>query len=283
MPGPIIRDTTPEWLKPENASVLDSPLVKAVRALATVTGMNDPAQGVFGAMNPMPMIGLVPRQPVSGLVKNLASGSEMPESVRKAVVHLAERYPRLMSHVAYVDSRAALNEGERIAQHEAGAGPVTKGRYRSSPGSNNARSGARPRGRIGDVQVDSRVIGSDSDALNTVAHEVTHAAQDLRQTDRSWRNLDPAWYEEYARTNMRAGYQKNPYEVAARSVGGKQAKEAVFLRPIRTALESGMTPEQVKNHMFDSYGTALYIGDVDGKGVDRLIRVAQTMMQRAKE
>lgn len=116
-----------------------------------------------------------------------------------------------------------------------------------------------------------------------MAHEATHAAQDLRQTDRAWRNLDPTFQEDYAATNMRAGYQKNPYEVAARTVGEKQAKEAVFLRQIRSALENGMTPEQVKNHMFDNYGHALYLGDVNGDGVKRLIRVAQTMMQRAKE
>ena len=50
MPGPIIADPTPAWLKPQNASVLDSPITKALRTLAGLIGANDPQSQVMGVM-----------------------------------------------------------------------------------------------------------------------------------------------------------------------------------------------------------------------------------------
>lgn len=50
---PRIQDPTPAWLKPENASVLDSPLTKALRILAGLIGADDPQSQVLGLMNPL--------------------------------------------------------------------------------------------------------------------------------------------------------------------------------------------------------------------------------------
>ncbi len=50
---PRIGDPTPAWLKPENASVLDSPMTKALRKLATLIGANDPQSQVLALMNPL--------------------------------------------------------------------------------------------------------------------------------------------------------------------------------------------------------------------------------------
>jgi len=53
MPGPVIRDPIPAWLKPENASVFDSALQKAIRQIASIIGANDAQQQVLGMMAPM--------------------------------------------------------------------------------------------------------------------------------------------------------------------------------------------------------------------------------------
>lgn len=50
---PRIQDPTPAWLKPENASVLDSPVTKALRILAGLIGADDPQSQVLGLMAPL--------------------------------------------------------------------------------------------------------------------------------------------------------------------------------------------------------------------------------------
>ncbi len=50
MPGPLIADPTPDWLKPENASVTDSALTKAMRMMAHVIGADNPSAQVFNWM-----------------------------------------------------------------------------------------------------------------------------------------------------------------------------------------------------------------------------------------
>lgn len=49
-----IKDIRPDWVKPENASVLDSPVTKAIRILAgLIPGVNHPQDAVMGMMAPM--------------------------------------------------------------------------------------------------------------------------------------------------------------------------------------------------------------------------------------
>lgn len=45
-----IADPTPAWLKPENASVLDSPWTRTLRFLGHVIGADDPQAQAFGLM-----------------------------------------------------------------------------------------------------------------------------------------------------------------------------------------------------------------------------------------
>ncbi len=53
MPGPLISERRPNWQRPETASVMDSPMVKALRILAKVGGI-DSMEGQVGAlMSPM--------------------------------------------------------------------------------------------------------------------------------------------------------------------------------------------------------------------------------------
>jgi hypothetical protein len=48
-----IRNITPEWLKPENASVLDSPMQRIARKIGGLIGAGDPQSQVLGLMAPM--------------------------------------------------------------------------------------------------------------------------------------------------------------------------------------------------------------------------------------
>lgn len=54
MPGPTIGNPTPDWLKPENASVFDPWYVRAARTLAGLGGLTDPNAAVFGMAAPEP-------------------------------------------------------------------------------------------------------------------------------------------------------------------------------------------------------------------------------------
>lgn len=53
MPGPIIRNPTPEWMKAKNASVLDPAYKKIARTLAQLVGLDDPQSQVLGMMTPL--------------------------------------------------------------------------------------------------------------------------------------------------------------------------------------------------------------------------------------
>jgi hypothetical protein len=48
MPKMVIRDPTPSWLKPESASVTDSKMTKALRALGHLIGADDPVSQIMG-------------------------------------------------------------------------------------------------------------------------------------------------------------------------------------------------------------------------------------------
>lgn len=50
MPGPVMRDPTPEWLKPSSASVTDSALTKALRMIGSIIGADSPTAQVMGLM-----------------------------------------------------------------------------------------------------------------------------------------------------------------------------------------------------------------------------------------
>tara|TARA_R110000868_G_scaffold27580_1_gene104432 strand:+ start:327 stop:1433 length:1107 start_codon:yes stop_codon:yes gene_type:complete len=53
MPGPIIQDPTPEWMKAKNASVLDPTYKKVGRSIAHVLGLDDPQSQVLAMATPL--------------------------------------------------------------------------------------------------------------------------------------------------------------------------------------------------------------------------------------
>lgn len=75
MPGPIIKDPTPEWLKAKNASVLDPTYKKIARTLADILGITDPQSQVVGMMTPLVPEGQAmvskPLQKAAGTLRDL--------------------------------------------------------------------------------------------------------------------------------------------------------------------------------------------------------------------
>src|SRR5262245_2375357 len=58
MPGAFISDPTPAWLKPENASVLDSPLVKMIRSLVNAAPTINPLRTLVDPQAQVMALGL---------------------------------------------------------------------------------------------------------------------------------------------------------------------------------------------------------------------------------
>src|SRR5688572_28410905 len=71
MSGPVIRNPTPAWMRPENASVLDSPIEKAIKMLAGLIGADDPSGQVMGIAAPVEVPGAV--SPLSRAVEAIAN------------------------------------------------------------------------------------------------------------------------------------------------------------------------------------------------------------------
>lgn len=89
MAGPVMRDPTPVWLKAENASVLDSPMEKALRALAGLIGADDPTSQVAALAAPT----LVPKATLDMLraaIGNTA-GAEMSDDVVRLAMSRRQR------------------------------------------------------------------------------------------------------------------------------------------------------------------------------------------------
>ena len=281
MPGPIIRDTTPYWLKPENASVLDSPLVKAVRALATITGMNDPQQAVFGAMNPTPVaIGLVPRQPVANLLERFAD-PRTPSAMNQAIAHLAERFPRVMSHVSHVlpadlsRAKAVIQGGEELGARLGDMTPVNTAERAAAIRAGLESQNARP---MAFIRMDPSVAGKYThDYVNTLAHEATHVGQAIRQTDRALRSGEDTVGQKYLSLLKEFGYERHPMEVTARAAGDRKLNDFGAINVARTMLKSGQPDDVISKRL-----EQVIVGSTDASR-KRAIRIAKTMAQRAAE
>jgi hypothetical protein len=57
MSGPAKPNPVPVWMRPENASVLDSPMEKAIKLIASMIGADDPQGQVMALMNPTELVG----------------------------------------------------------------------------------------------------------------------------------------------------------------------------------------------------------------------------------
>jgi hypothetical protein len=209
MPGPIIADQRPDWLKPENASVFDSGLTRAMRAIADAFGVNDPASQMMGVASPL--MTLAPRQEAAALVEKFAPVENVTPAFREAIEYLARRFPRLMSHVDTVVPSPLARGGEvqTIARME----PEFPARMPRM-----ARDLKRP---VASIRYDPAAIQGQE--LDTLAHELTHVAQTVRQTDLAGRiPTEPTFHELYGRMKQAQGYTNHPMEIAARRNGANE-------------------------------------------------------------
>jgi len=80
VPGPIIQDPTPSWLKPQNASVFDAPVKKAIRSIVNANPVPDAMREWVPNPNPLAMIA----DPLSQLLA-LMGGMETPKGKKPPV------------------------------------------------------------------------------------------------------------------------------------------------------------------------------------------------------
>jgi hypothetical protein len=157
-------------------------------------------------------IGMARRQPVAELTKRLTPDKSTP-SIADAIRLLAERYPRLMSHVQGIDFAAPT------------LGPGTAGRV--IPASKEL---GRREGDIARILLnpDELQYARSGEVVDTVAHEATHVAQMLRWQDRAKRGqVSRPFQRDYASKSRDVGYLDNPYEVRAREGGYRVALEHI--------------------------------------------------------
>jgi hypothetical protein len=66
--------------------------------------------------------------------------------------------------------------------------------------------------------------------LDTMAHEATHVAQTIRQTDRAVRGTGVPFNSVYTAANRAFGYLENPLEVSARNTAASvvEKKDTIF-------------------------------------------------------
>jgi hypothetical protein len=243
---PIAKTSTlrPEWLKPEHASVFDPTYRTAIRWLADKFGLNEPDVMSIGSpmMVPLnPLMTLAPRVPAAQLLEKLAPEGA-PANIRAAVEYLIKRYPRLMSHV------------ESLTAHQtppAGVSPTATAWMRPV---STAREPwlANRSGRFPPVREPLAQIGFDSERiagheLETLAHEATHVAQAVRQTDLARRiPREPTFSNLYGRMSAAQGYYDNPMEVAAR----RTANEVLAKK------ESRYAPRYIAKQLWEATGDA---------------------------
>lgn len=280
MAGPVIRPVTPEWLKPQNASVFDSPLVQFMQALINgnpapkalepylpnlnpLSIITDPSEQVMSVANPMApvAISLVPRKSTEELMRRFTSRSS-PDAFRQVVEYMVNKYPRLMGHIAYIDPHANLNPEDAIASASDRLTPITMGRHIEMGPSKTAKQIQRgirdvTPTPISEIKIDGRAVKSKQDYVKTLSHEMTHVAQNLRQTDRAIRDYDaPTFMEDYVNVHNRAGYQRNPYERAARETAEVQKKRYGMARLVKLYTKAGRSPVEVYDLVKEAFPSA---------------------------
>lgn len=78
-----LPDIRPDWLKPENKSVLDSPMVSGLRNVLNLLGLNDPNSAVLGMAAPLES----PAVKMNRVLRGLLEGGR-PEIMRTPTGHM---------------------------------------------------------------------------------------------------------------------------------------------------------------------------------------------------
>jgi hypothetical protein len=189
----------PAWLTqladPNQASVFDSTGEQLKRRVAQALIGEEFVQS---AMNASPAVAMVPREAQADLVARLMqswgqSGQHMPAPIQQAIEILAQRFPRIMSHIQGVEPHPS-------------ADPRIRGEFLSMPSEWNGRAGV--------IQVNPNQ--TPEQLLQTLTHELTHGGQQLRAVSHGTDiNSMFRLYNE--------GYFSNPLEIRARTAQINQA------------------------------------------------------------
>ncbi len=133
----------------------------------------------------------------------LAGASRLGEPVEEAVVNALEKYPRLTAHLTSVQP---LSDAARKAGTDVILGDLTP-----------HKTSLEPRARLR-LDPYMQLEHGDDAPTKTVAHELTHLADLLRDADRARQAGDtgPAAARHIAAYGRYSDYDRNPYEIAAR-------------------------------------------------------------------
>lgn len=194
---------TPPFDPANAASKLPEPLRKpagtAMAAMIDLVGGNDPQ-----SIMPDPTglaAGLMTRVPKSHGIRVLEDMKTLPsftgfkpETV-SAFQLLQQKYPRLFAHLSRVEpipQEVIEKKGRKAPWGSQVTDPYVRG--------------------MSEIMINPHQPAGQQ--LNTAAHELTHAAQSLR---------DKHFNHKYAVSNLVTGYKDNPYEISARRNGQKFA------------------------------------------------------------
>lgn len=158
----------PAIFDPEQESVFDSGGEKLVRRIIEFFGGGEPADEVAN------MVGIMPLgSPIRNISQRAAKLADLAGQARKispvvgeAFDHLARRFPRMMAHTENI---GAVDN------------PHMMGRFRPGAAIDPRDIG---RGNVGGIDINPALHASNVDAVDTLAHEMTHGAQTLRAADR---------------------------------------------------------------------------------------------------
>lgn len=210
--------------KPEDESVFDSPTKRLVRGAARLLGVDSLEGEMTQMVAPSPLVSIyadkLARKAATQSFLNSAKAPALPKEVSQAANWLAERYPRVAAHMrinplidASEDAGAFINTP---------AGKVT------SP----------MQVTITDKGVNQLKWNSGS-IRDSLAHEATHAAQALGNSDND---------ELYELANQAVGYTTNPFEVTARNRGTAAAMRSPHVGSYRSSIAKPGTMTQEYAH-----------------------------------
>jgi hypothetical protein len=133
MSGPAMRNPVPAWLRPENASVLDSGMERVIKMLAGLIGADDPNSQVLGIAAPVEVPGGV--SPITQAINAIAKRIPNPIKAFHGSPHDFDQFS--LSKIGTGEGAQAFGHGGYF-----GEAPDTGRSYRDSVGAAHA-GGAR--------------------------------------------------------------------------------------------------------------------------------------------
>lgn len=192
MPASIINPT-PQSIRPENASVFDSPLMRMVRSGSHFIGLDDPNSAVTSMMGPMPMVSIYKNQLArdAGIAAFKASvGQFKNKALDKAADWLSVLKPTVAAHM-------------NLIEHQ---GPSTAAAVTHLPWGKVTEPIDVSMTKLGLAHIGKNV----DKAKDVLAHEGVHVAGGLGNSN---------YKELYELADQIVGRERNPQELSAMARG----------------------------------------------------------------